>query len=157
MWSQDNILNWRIGYAFCCLIYVVWMVSLSLNNFSMVHGDYQRGGVQLESERIREIARRELVDQCRGELKRTGRPLSPGDKASAAADDPCLSWPPAVLEERQKAVARRLVEEQHGGGRKLLVFYVFFAIFVLILPPVALYLLICFFIWIFRSIKIDSR
>lgn len=148
-------LDWRIGYAGCCLIYVVWMVYLSLNNFSMVHGDYRRGTEQLQPERVKELALRELVNQCRGELKGAGHLEPVDDTVSVAADDACLSWPPAVLLAREKIVAKRLAADQGGGGRKLVVFYVFFGVFVLILPPLILYLLLSLFIWIFKSIKIE--
>ena len=145
---------WRISYAVCCLIYVVWVVQLSLNNFDMVHSDYRRNEKSLQPAQIKEIALQELVSQCRKELKRSGRHSSDGDKSSVATDDTCLSWPAAVLEQRQNAVERRLAEEQSRGIGKLVVFYVFFGIIFLILPPVLLYLLLSLFIWIFKTIKI---
>lgn len=145
---------WRISYAVCCLIYVVWVVQLSLNNFDMVHSDYRRNEKSLQPAQIKEIALQELVSQCRKELKRSGRHQSDGDKSSVATDDTCLSWPAAVLEQRQNAVERRLAEEQSRGIGKLVVFYVFFGIIFLILPPVLLYLLLSLFIWIFKTIKI---
>lgn len=155
MSSLGNKFNWRIGYAFCCVIYVVWVVYLSLNNFDMVHGDFKRGGARLQPEKIRNIALKELGDQCRKELKRSGRLQSGGDQDSDMAEDLCSSWPADVLEERQKAVEARLVNDKHTGGRKLLVFYLFFGVFVLVLPPVILYWLISLLVWIFRSVKIE--
>jgi len=143
----------RAGFAVCCLVYVVWVVYLGLNNFGMVHSDYRRAGERLQPERIREIAFQELVDQCRRESKRLGRPRSAEVESVTGAEDPCLSWPENVLEERQKTVAKRLLDEKSRSGRKLVLFYVFFGIVFLILPVVSIYLLLSFFIWLWRNLQ----
>ncbi|MDH3328022.1 MAG: hypothetical protein OEM01_02190 [Desulfobulbaceae bacterium] len=144
---------WKICYAVCTLVYMAWVVYLSLNNFGMVHRQYRLAGERLQPARIEEIALQELVDRCRRESKRIDRLRSAGEKNSAAAEDNCLSWTTTVLEERQKAVEERLVEEKSRVGRKLVLFYVSFGLVFLILPPAFLYLLLSFFIWIYRSIK----
>lgn len=138
-------LNWRIGYAVFCLAFVVWVVYLSLNNFEMVHSDYRWAGEQLQPAKVKEIAIQELIKQCRKESKRMVRP-------SATTGDTCLSWPTIVLEERQKAVEKRLVGEQGQAKTKLVLFYIFFGVIFIILPLVIVYLLLSFFIWIYRNI-----
>jgi hypothetical protein len=150
MRAPSKSLLWRLGYGVCCLFYVAWVVHLSPNNFDMVHGEYRRIEARLQPERIEELALKELVDKCRKEAGRSNRHQhTSGDQVAA---DPCLSWPVAALEKRQKVVAERLVDERRGAVRKLLVFYLGFGIIFLILPPVILYLLLSLFIWFYRSI-----
>ena len=153
MRSQKKGINWQIGYAVFCLVYVAWVVYLSLDNFDMVHGDYRRAGEQLQPPRIRELAIRELVAQCRREEKSSSRLRPTGERASAAAEDPCLSWPAAVVAEREKTVTEHLTITRSRFLRKLVVFYITFGIVFLIMPLVLLYLLLTFTIWIFRNLK----
>ena len=151
MRARSKSLLWRIGYGVCCLLYVAWVVHLSPTNFDMVHGEYRRVAARLQPERIEELALKELVEKCRKESGRSNR--NRHTSVDQAAADPCLSWPVAALEKRQKVVAERLVDERRGAVRKLVLFYLGFGIFFLILPPVILYLLLSFFIWLYRSIQ----
>lgn len=144
---------WWVVYVICYLAYVPWVAYLSLNDFDMVHSQYRRIGERLQPVRIAEIALQELVDQCRKEAKRSGRTRSTGDKAVAAAEGACLSWPADVLVERQKVVAGRLDAERSRAVRKLVLFYVSFVGFFLTLPAVILYLLMSLFVWVVRNIK----
>ena len=143
----------RLGFAVCCLAYVAWVVYLGLKKFDMVHSDYRRAGERLQPERIREIALQELVDQCRRESKRSDRLRSAADESFTAAEDPCLSWPENVLEERQKTVAKRLLGEKNRSGLKLVLFYVFFVVVFLVLPLGMMYGLLSFLIWLRRNLQ----
>lgn len=145
---------WRIGYAACSLVYMVWVGYLSLGNFDMVHRQYRLAQKRLQPTQIEEIAFKELVDKCRKESGRVDLSREAGETSMTAdAADPCLSWPAAVLAERQETVKERLVTERNRIVRKLLMFYVFFGLVFLVLPPVFLYMLLSFFIWIYKSIK----
>lgn len=147
-YRHKKSVNWRVGYTVCCLVYVVWVVYLSFNNFDMVHREYRRAEKRLQPLQIEEIALQELVGQCRKKLKRAGRFREVG------AEDLCRSWPAAVLAERQKAVEERLVKEKSRIHRKLVIFYISFGLVFLFLPIVFMYLLVSFFIWLYRNIKI---
>jgi hypothetical protein len=142
-----------LGYGVACLVYGVWIVYLGLNNFGMVHDGYRHAGAQLRPERIRKAALRELVEECREAAAASGRSWPDGE-FYAGADDPCLSWPAAVLEERQKIVKKRLLGEQGCAWRKLMLFYLFFGIVFLVLPMVTLYLVLAFFLWLRRNLRI---
>ena len=102
----------------------------------------------MQLEQVKEIALQELVDQCRKKLKRAGRLREVG------AEERCRSWPATVLAQRQKAVEERLVEEKRRVRSKLVTFYIFFGFVFLFLPLAFVYLLLSFFIWLFRNIKI---
>lgn len=132
---------------------MVWVVYLSLFNFALVHRDYRRADKLLQPARIKEVARQELVDQCRRELKRFNRLRATPNIVSATAEDTCLSMQADVFEERQKAVTERLEHERSRMVRKLVLFYIYFGIIFLILPPVILYLLLSALIRLFKSIK----
>ena len=147
-------MNWRIVYAVCCLVYVGWVVYLSLNNFGMVHKQYRQARENLQPTRIEEIATKELVDKCRKKLKRSDRHPSVYDMTSGVAEDPCLSMPAAVLEERKKTVEEHLVEDKSRVRRKLVWFYITFGVVFLILPVTFVYMLVSFCIWLFRNIKL---
>ncbi|MDW7774058.1 MAG: hypothetical protein SCH71_14320 [Desulfobulbaceae bacterium] len=140
----ENRLNWRIGYAACTIVFMAVMMYLSTSNFDMVHREYRRAAMRLQPARIEELAHQELVAECRREAKGSGLFLP---------DDPCLSRPAAVLEERREAVRERLVKEKNRVVRKLAMFYITFGIFFLVMPPLILYLVLSVFIWIFKSIK----
>jgi len=153
MKALRKILSRRICFAVCSLVYVPWLVLLSLNNFDMVHSQYRRAGERLRPAHIAAVALRELTDQCRQEA-RHGQRLPPVGEKGAAAADPCQSLPAAVVEARQKVVQARLAHERSLAGRKLVLFYVSFGVFFLLLPLVFLYLLLFFSSWVFRNIKV---
>lgn len=158
MSSSHKSLNWRIGFAAFCIVYTVWVVYLSFDNFDKVHSEYRSVRMMLQPGRIDDIARKELIDQCRKdsrrELKRIDRYRKGSSISATAAEDHCLSWPPAILEERQKVVAERLVIEKGKFKRKVIVFYISFGFFFLIIPMVFLYLLLSLLIWAFRGLKL---
>ncbi len=145
MQTQNIKLFWRLVYVACSLIYMAWVVQLSFNNFEMVHSHYQRAGERLQPQRIQTIARNELVRQCREETM--------GADLLRGGEDPCLSLPRAVLEERQKEVKERLVSQWGLAWRKLVLFYLSFGIIFLILPPLILYLFLSLFIWFLKNLK----
>ena len=149
---REKSLPWRFGYGCCCLVYLVWVVQLSHNNFEMVQCDYRRAEAGLQPMRIKALALKELVAKCRKESKRIEPLRQSRDQAVAA--DPCLIWPEAVLDRQQEVVVKRLVDVRHGAISKLVVFYVGFGVIFLILPPVILYLLLSFFVWLFRGLKV---
>ena len=154
MGSLEKSMNWRIIYVVCCLVYMGWVVYLSLNNFGMVHKQYRLAQERLQPVRIEEIALQDLVDKCRKKLKRSGRlQQGDGDSTSVSSEDPCLSFPAAVLAKREKTVKERLVEEKSRVSRKLVWFYITFGVVFLILPMAFVYLLVSFFIWLYRNIK----
>ena len=157
MSSLSKNRNWQIGFVVFCLVYTVWVVYLSFDNFDKVHREYRSVNMRLRPARIVDIAFKELVDQCRKdsrrELKRIDRYRKGSSRNSTASEDPCLSWPKAILEERQKVVAEKLISEKGRFKRKIIVFYISFSFFFLILPMGLLYLLLSVLIWAFRGLK----
>lgn len=153
MRSADKGLAWRYGYALFSLLFAGWVVYLGQDNFAKVHGEYRRTREHQQPARIEKIALQELVDQCRRAAKRESRSRSAGDPDPAVAEDPCRSFPEAVLEERKKDVAANLRAEEKLFLRKLVVFSLTFAIFFVVLPLGFLYLLLAFLIWLFKDMK----
>jgi hypothetical protein len=149
--------SWRIGFAVFCLVYTVWVVYLSFDNFDKVHSEYRSVSMRLKPSRINDTALQELVDKCRKdsrrELKRIDRYRKSSSEYSTESDDPCLSWPKSILEERQQKITEKLVIQKGKFKRKIIVFYISFSFFFLILPMVFLYLLLSFLIWVFRGLK----
>lgn len=146
-------MNWRLGYAVFCLVYTAWVVYLGLDNFAKVHGEYRQARENLQPAQSEKIALQELVEQCRVEAKRGGRSRAAGDTAAGMTADACHSFSEAALEERKKVVSARFLAEGKRFRRKLVVFYVIFGVFFVALPVVSLYLLLSFFIWLFRDLK----
>lgn len=136
--------GWRIGYLICCLIYAGWVVRLSVNDFERVHRQYRETGVRLAPAQSREIARRELIVECREEQEQVGR----------FDDQKCLAVSPADLEQKEKVVVKRLVGERHRALRKLIVFYATFVIIFLLAPALLTYGAIILFIKVFTTVKI---
>jgi len=136
--------RWRIGYAVCCLIYVAWVILLGVNDFQKVHRQYRQTGERLEPARVREITRRELIDECREAAVRAGN----------FNDEGCLAVPSAILNERQRTVDDRLIDERNRAGRKLLLFYVFFVSLFLVAPPLVFYWLLVLFIRAVSKVRI---
>ena len=145
---------WWIAYALCCLVYMVWMVRLGQHDLGMVHSQYQQAGARLQPEHIRKKALQELVDQCRQDARVRGGPGSTGNAAIATAEDPCRSWPPAVLERQQHSVQERLAREKSRAQRKLVLFYGAFVIVFLLLPPLILFLPLSAVIWVIKRIRL---
>ena len=146
MTSRKKVLLWRVGYAVCTLAYMAWVVHLSFNNFDMVHSHYRQAGLRLQPAHIEATALKGLVAQCRKENK--GVELLPG------VEDPCQSFPAAVVEARQKRVEERALAARSLAWRKMVVFYLSFGTIFLILPPVGLRLLISFSMMILRNLKL---
>lgn len=148
MWQQLNRHRWRIVYGIGCLLYMAWVVHLSFNNFDMVHSDYRRAGERMRPARIEAAALRELTDNCRAALVRSGLHLSAAD-----IDAACRSFPEADLAARRMAVGKRLASERRLAGRKMVLFYLSFGLFFLVLPPVILYFLLSLFAWLLKMLK----
>lgn len=154
MQSVKRFLNWRIGFAVCCLVYVAWVVHLSRNNFDMVHSQYRLIERHLQPQHLARTALQELTDRCRQAARLAGpHPRSEAAETAMAAD-PCLSWPAAVVAERQQKVEARLTQERNLAIRKLVLFYLSFGFFFLFVPPALLYLLLSFFSWLYRNIMV---
>ncbi|MEJ2688630.1 MAG: hypothetical protein P8130_01515 [Deltaproteobacteria bacterium] len=136
--------RWRIGYVICCLVYAVWIINLSANDFDRVHRQYRETGARLTPSRSREIARQELIADCREEQVQLGQ----------FKDEKCLSVLPAGLEQKEKTVVKRLTDERHRALRKLIVFYATFVVIFLLTPPLLVYGLIIFFINVFLNVKV---
>jgi len=146
MGFREKSLLWRGCYIVCCLAYLPWVVYLSLNDFDMVHSQYHRTKKRVQPAQIEQIARQELVDQCRKALR--GKNRQP-----IAGDDSCLSLPTVALEARQKVVTERLTAEQRRAGRKIVVFYLTFLGVFLILPVFLLYQLFTLLSWTIKTIR----
>jgi hypothetical protein len=136
--------RWRLGYVICCLIYAVWVIHLSVNDFDRIHRQYRETGARLAPSRSREIARQELIADCREEQVQLGR----------FEDEKCLTVLPADLEQKEKTVVKGLIDERHRALRKLIVFYATFVVIFLLAPPLLLYGLIIFFINVFLNVKV---
>lgn len=156
MGTEEKGFDWRIGYAFFCLVYASCVVYLGLDNFDKVHGEYRQAVRRLQPSQIEQIARQELVDQCRKKLKRRGHSRKDVKNALGVSSGPCLSIPEAILQEREKTVSEHSKVEQKKFLRKLIVFYITFGIFFLALPLYLLYLLLSLLIWVFKDIKFSK-
>ncbi|MCL7487889.1 MAG: hypothetical protein M8357_06925 [Desulfobulbaceae bacterium] len=156
MSSVGSNLNWRIAYAVFCVIYAAGMVYLGLDNFDKVHSEYRWARERVKPAMVSKIALQELESQCRRKLQRGDGYRTSGDTTSEMSEDACRSFPAVVREEREKAVQSRLLAEKERFLRKLVVFYASFGIFFLVIPLVLLYLLLSFFIWIFKDLKISK-
>ncbi len=136
--------HWRIFYAVCCLVYVGWTINVGTNEFDRINSQYRRIVDQLDAGRIRTAALEELIAECRKESTlQTDR-----------EEDACFSWPPTVVEAREKAVEERLIRAKERGTIKLVLFYVSFVVFFLLAPPFFIYLLIVVGLKLHSSIKI---
>ena len=136
--------HWRIIYAVGCLVYMGWMIHVGSNEFDRVNGQYRRIVEQLDTGRIRTGALEELTDECRRE--------SAGRLDRQEAD--CLSWPPTVVEAREKAVEERRIRARERGTIKLVLFYTGFVVIFLLAPPLFIYLLVVGIIKLYSNIKI---
>ncbi|MHB8809412.1 MAG: hypothetical protein ACYC9M_05300 [Desulfobulbaceae bacterium] len=153
MRSGDKGSNWRLGYGVFCLVYTIWVVYLGLDNFDKVHGEYRRVLEDLRPVQVENIARQELVGECRREARRSGRTRAAGSAVANASEELCRTFPETVLEKREKDVVANLLAEKKRFRRKLVVFYGTFGVFFVALPLSCLYLLLSFLIWIFRDLK----
>ncbi|MDH3360164.1 MAG: hypothetical protein OEL55_04765 [Desulfobulbaceae bacterium] len=146
--SQLKKQRWRIVYGIGCLIYIVWMVNLSFNNFDMVHTDYRRAGERLQPARLEAIALRELEDDCRTKLRRSGVYEEVGGA--------CRTFNEADIIAARQEVRGRLSAERSLFGRKLVLFYISFGLVFLILPLVIIYQLLSLILWLFQNLKIHK-
>ena len=139
--------HWRIIYAICCLVYMGWVIHVGGNEFDRINGQYQRLVDQLDAGKIRAVAVEELITEwCRESAVRTDR-----------QEDACTSWPPTVVEAREKAIEERLIRAKKRGTIKLVLFYAGFVFIFLLGPPLFIYLLIVGIIKVWKSIKIVKR
>ncbi len=136
--------RWRLCYVFCCLIYAAWMIHLGVNDFDRVHRQYRQTGVILAPSQRKEVARQELIAECREAQLQLGR----------YEDATCLTVSPADLAAKEKTVAKRLIAERHRALRKLILFYATFLVIFLLIPPLLIYGVIIFFINVFLNVKI---
>ena len=136
--------HWRIIYAVCCLVYVGWMIHVGTNEFDRVNSQYHRLAVQLDAGRIRAAALEELITECGRES------AMQGDRR----EDGCFSWPPAVVEAREKAIENRRIRARERGTIKLVLFYAGFVAIFLLAPPLFIYLLVVGIIKLYSNIKI---
>ena len=153
MRPKGKRLDWRLGFAVGTLVYVAWVLPLGLHDFEKVHRVYRQAAERLHLAKVEVIARQELIEQCKREAM-VGEDFRPsGNKAAGIAEPACLSWPAAVLEQKQRAVTERLIAERSRAARKLGLFYFTFVVIFLVLPPLVMYLWLVLLIRIFRSVK----
>ena len=136
--------SWKIIYAVCCLVYMGWMILVGTNEFDRINGQYGRLAEQLDAGRIKSAALEELLAECRKESTlRLDR-----------EKDACLSWPPPVVEAREKEIEDRFIRARERGTIKVVFFYTAFVLIFLFAPPFLIYLLIVGIITLKKSITI---
>jgi len=157
MTSLHKYKGWRIGFIVFSLIYSAGVVYLALDNFDKVYGEYTWARDRQQPAQVSQIARQELVAQCRRKVQRElsykERYQKNKNRASSVAEDTCLSWPQATLEKQEIAVSDRLGRATKTLQRKLVVFFCSFVFFFLFLPLILLYVIITFLVWLFRGVK----
>ena len=136
--------HWRIIYAVCSLVYMGWTINVGTNEFDRVDGQYQRLVSRLDAGMIKTAALEELKTECR----RTSE--DPGVRQG----DTCLSWPPAVVEAREKKIKKQRLRDKERGTIKLVLFYAGFVSLFLLAPPLFIYLLLIADTKLYKSIKI---
>jgi len=135
--------HWRIIYALSCLVYIGWVIHVGANEFNRINGQYRRIVEQLDAGRIRSAALEELIAECRRK-----------SRERLGMEAACTSWPPHVLEAREKAVEERLIRTRERGIIKVVLFYTGFVLIFLLGPSLFIYLLIVGIIRLYKSIKI---
>ena len=141
---MKTIRSWKIIYAVCCLVYMGWMILVGTIEFDRINGQYSRLAEQLDAGRIKSAALEELLAECRKESTlRLDR-----------EKDACLSWPPPVVEAREKEIEDRFIRARERGTIKVVFFYTAFVLIFLFAPPFLIYLLIVGIITLKKSIKI---
>ena len=83
-------------------------------------------------------------DQCQGEW------ISRAD----LKEDACFTWPPSVVEAREKTIEQRRTRARERGLIKLVLFYAGFVLIFLFAPPILIYLLLVGIITLYKNIKI---
>ena len=136
--------HWRIIYAICCLVYMGWVIHVGGNEFDRINGQYHRLVEQLDRGRIRAKALEELIAECRRESA----------VRLDLQEDACTSWPPSMVEAREKTIEERRIRAKERGTIKLLLFYTGFVLIFLLGPPLFIYLLLVGTIKIYKSITI---
>ena len=136
--------KWRIIYAVCSLVYMGWIIHVGANEFDRINGQYRRLAEELDAGRIRTGALEELSAECRRKSRRR----------TGLEEDGCLSWPPSVMEAREKEIKERRIRARERGVIKLVLFYTGFVVIFLLAPPILLYLLIVGIITLYKNIKI---
>jgi hypothetical protein len=135
--------KWRIIYWVCCFVYLGWIINLGTNEYDRINSQYRRIANQLDAGRIRTTALEELgTEWFRKSMVRPG-----------LKEDACFSWPPAMVEAREKKIEERLGKAKKQAAIKLVLFYMIFVILFLLAPPLLIYLLIVGVIRVFSSIK----
>jgi hypothetical protein len=124
-----------------------WVIHVGGNEFDRINGQYRRLVEQLDGSQIRTKALEELITECRREsAMRLDR-----------QEDACFSWPPTVVEAREKAIEERRIRAKERGTIKLVLFYTGFVLIFLLGPPLFIYLLIVGIIKVYKSVKIVKR
>ena len=141
---MKKIQLWKIVYALCCLVYMGWTINVGGNEFDRINSQYRAIVDQLDGERIRAKVLEELISECKKESR-----VLPAQEEAA-----CLSFPPTVVETREKEIEERLLRTKERGTIKLVLFYTGFVLIFLLAPPVLIYLLIVGIIKLKKNIQI---
>jgi len=141
---MKKIRTWKIIFAVCCLIYMGWTINVGTNEFDRINSQYRAILEELDQGRIRTKALEELTAECNKEPK-----LLANRQKNA-----CLSWPPAVVEAKEKELEERLLRVRERGRIKLVLFYAGFVLIFLLAPPALIYLLIVGILRLKENIKI---
>jgi hypothetical protein len=135
--------KWKIIFAVCCLFYAAWVIRVGNNEFDRINRQYRNLVAQLDAGRISSVALEELAAECRR--------VSQG--RTDLSGDACHTWPPAVVEAREKQVEERLLRARERGVTKVVLFYAGFVSIFLLAPPILTYLLIIAIILLYKNIK----
>lgn len=141
---MKKLRKWQIIYAICCLVYMGWVIHAGRNEFDRINNQYRRIVAQLDKDRLRSAAVEELTVECRRASK--GR--------TDLGTDTCSSWPPVLVESKEKEIEVRLLRERKRGIIKVTLFYTGFVAIFLFAPAILIYLLIVAIILLSRNIKI---
>lgn len=140
---KKNLRHWKFIYAFCCLLYMGWIIHIGDNEFDRINSQYKRIVAQLDAGRIRSAALEELTAACR---KNT-------EELAGQEEDSCSSWEPQVVKVKEKEIEERRLQAQDRGIIKVILFYTGFVLIFLLGPPLFTYLILVGSIRIYKSVK----
>ncbi len=136
--------HWKSIYLVCSLVFIGWVILIGVPEFHKVNRQYGLLVNQLEPERIKAVALKELDAECRRESWKRNLPEEPA----------CPSWSSEVVTAKNNSVKERLEQARERGLIKVALFYGTFVVIVLLTPPLFIYLFILGIITLCKNIKI---
>lgn len=138
--------HWKGIYLVCSLVYVGWTIHVGDSEFKKINRQYRSLVNQLEPERVKTVALKELADEHRRGVGEQSTPQD-GIRYKPTSEE---------VEVKIQKVDKRLAEARKRGFIKMVLFYTSFMVFFLILPPLVIYLFVLGIVTLGRSITLDE-